>query len=75
MSRTMWWVAGGLAALLVAVVVLVSVLLVTLQRQAYQERWEACVERLGIADAPTDDVDKAAEYLVDIARRCEAMLN
>jgi len=77
MTRTMWWVAGGLAVLLATAIVLMVVLLSTMQREAYQEAWEACLEQRGVSDrAVTADVDVTewAAFAVEAAEACEIEL-
>ncbi len=71
------WIGGVLAALLVVLIVLVSVLLTTMNDRAEAEDYQACMAQMGYANnAPPalgdrtedefiDDIAAAAEYCSD----------
>jgi hypothetical protein len=72
-KRLVLWVAGVLAVLLVAVVVVGVVLINTMNAQAERQAWNDCLARYGYAvdePAPPGADDDYLEGLSDAAAAC-----
>lgn len=71
--RALFWIGGVLAALLVVLIALVSVLLATMNDRAEAESYKACMAQMGYAnDAPPALGDRTEdEFIDDIAAAAE----